>query len=505
MKPWWAGRAWAMEQSALRALLAYEPRDGGSADAEPKPYAVHAGVAHVRVSGPLMREVGFWGALFGATGYLDVARQVRMADLDPDVEAIRLVIDSPGGEVSGVQDAARAVADATKTVEAHAVGLCCSAAYWIASQADRIVADPTAMVGSIGVYVSVWDPKSPDVFDFVAAGSPNKRQSPRTEEGAAAWQSQVDDFAALFFADVAAGRGLTAEQVPARYGAGACFAAARALERGLVDALTYPATTHVGAEERREDEPMGTRPSKAAHRGAVKPKAAKAAEKPDDELEPDEMEEGQESTDVEEDEASAMEDDGTGDGGDDEAERLRQENDELRQRIAELEEQLNGGSEGAGASALVGARVSRLEASNQQLRQELLAMKRERMKAERDAAIDGLLENGLPPYLAEAARGAYLEAHKPDASTAAKASWQGYVSMAAAGPTGGSGVPLASKTHGGKLRKNWDAMSAAEKDAQAAEEIDALQASAPAEYPNFEAAADAWRAQNPKRAAEVGL
>ena len=78
---------------------------------------------------------------------------------DDSVRGIMLMIDSPGGTVGGVPELASVVAEArqSKRIVAYVDGMACSAAYWIASQADEIVVSESASVGSVGVYLPMLD------------------------------------------------------------------------------------------------------------------------------------------------------------------------------------------------------------------------------------------------------------------------------------------------------------------------------------------------------------
>ena len=91
--------------------------------------------------------------LSGATDARDLTRAIRAAADDPSVREVVLNIDSPGGDVLAVDAPTAAIAYARdrKRVTATTQGLMASTAYWLASQADRIVASPNAQVGSIGV------------------------------------------------------------------------------------------------------------------------------------------------------------------------------------------------------------------------------------------------------------------------------------------------------------------------------------------------------------------
>lgn len=63
-------------------------------------------------------------------------------------------MDSPGGGVGGVPEAFAALAAVRgrKPTVALSNPLMASAAYWLASAADQIVASPSALTGSVGVY-----------------------------------------------------------------------------------------------------------------------------------------------------------------------------------------------------------------------------------------------------------------------------------------------------------------------------------------------------------------
>jgi signal peptide peptidase SppA len=85
---------------------------------------------------------------------------INEAAQDPDIKGILLRMDTPGGMLLGGPEMADAVANARaagKPVVAHAGGLTASLGYMIASQANEIVANRSAIVGSIGVIASVVD------------------------------------------------------------------------------------------------------------------------------------------------------------------------------------------------------------------------------------------------------------------------------------------------------------------------------------------------------------
>ena len=121
---------------------------------------IEDGIGVIDMSGPMIRKPDLFSQiLFNATDSEELTAAVREAGDRPDIEAVFLDIDSPGGTVTGTPELAQAVADVNrkKPVYAFSSGLMCSAAYWVASQAQAIYTTPSARIGSIGVIQPVID------------------------------------------------------------------------------------------------------------------------------------------------------------------------------------------------------------------------------------------------------------------------------------------------------------------------------------------------------------
>jgi signal peptide peptidase SppA len=170
------------------------------------------------------------------------------------VSAVVLDIDSPGGTVAGVTELAaeiRAARGGSKPIVAAANTLAASAAYWLASQADEVVVSPSGSVGSIGVYAVHQEVSrmldEMGVGTTIISAGPHKTEGnefePLTDEARADIQSRVDVSYASFVADVAAGRGVTAEQVEADFGGGRVLTARKAQSAGMVDRVETLAQT----------------------------------------------------------------------------------------------------------------------------------------------------------------------------------------------------------------------------------------------------------------------
>ena len=160
----------------------------------------------------------------------------------PDVHTVVFSINSPGGYASGSGETAALVGRALsgKLTVAWTAGQACSAAYALAASCARIVATPSATVGSIGSKMVLLDlsrlyaESGIDVKVYASGqykgtGTPG---APITPEQDAFLQSWIDELGAAFKADVTARRPQVAEADMQ----GQWFTGAEAVARGLADA-----------------------------------------------------------------------------------------------------------------------------------------------------------------------------------------------------------------------------------------------------------------------------
>ncbi len=124
-----------------------------------KPYRIEDGVAVIPIRGTLVQRAMGLDALSGLRSYDQIRADFDEAMADRDVRAIVMDIDSPGGEAAGVFDLADHIYNARgdKPITAIANEQATSAAYLLASSADRVMATRTAYTGSIGVVTSHLD------------------------------------------------------------------------------------------------------------------------------------------------------------------------------------------------------------------------------------------------------------------------------------------------------------------------------------------------------------
>lgn len=111
-------------------------------------------ISVISIGGPLTKYSQFCGPV----GMKTIGQWIQQADSDSNVSGILLVIDSPGGTVAGTEELGNIIRDTKKPIIAFVDDLAASAAYWLASQCDEIIANnTTATVGSIGVITSFID------------------------------------------------------------------------------------------------------------------------------------------------------------------------------------------------------------------------------------------------------------------------------------------------------------------------------------------------------------
>lgn len=174
-------------------------------------------------------------------------QQLRQAVNDPNVKAILIDVDSPGGSTDGVDELATEIYQARKQKQIVAISnsCCASAAYYLASQASELVVSPSSITGSIGVYIlhedlSGYMEKLGVRNTFITYGQ-NKAEGndlqPLTDSARAHLQELVDSFGIAFEKAVARGRGVKASLVHEKFGQGRVFTAQQAVKLGMADRI----------------------------------------------------------------------------------------------------------------------------------------------------------------------------------------------------------------------------------------------------------------------------
>lgn len=246
---------WAITEDYLQTILDIAQRNTESPEAVAaklgrqleNTYDVEyrEGVAILNIQGPLFRYANLFTEISGATSFEMLAQDFTAAVEDPAVRAILLNVDSPGGEANGNNELAEMIYQArgTKPIVAYIGGMGASAAYWISSAADRIVADQTALIGSIGVRTALIDDSKAmedaglKEYVIVSSQSPYKHTDPADADDRGRIQTIIDDLASVFVAKVARNRGVSEDTVLSDFGQGDVMVASKAVDAGLIDGL----------------------------------------------------------------------------------------------------------------------------------------------------------------------------------------------------------------------------------------------------------------------------
>lgn len=217
-----------------------ESRDSG--------YDLVGSVAVIPVHGTLVQKTGSLRPWSGMTGYDGIRQAFLTALYDPQVEAIVLDVDSPGGEVAGCFDLVDTIYDArgNKPIWSILNESAYSAAYALASAADRIYVPRTGGVGSIGVICMHVDfskalTEAGLVVTFITYGdrkADGHGEIPLTPEALDRFQSDIDLMGELFVDTVARNRGLSASKVRATQAA--TYLGKAGVKLGLADVVAAP-------------------------------------------------------------------------------------------------------------------------------------------------------------------------------------------------------------------------------------------------------------------------
>jgi len=214
----------------------------------PGPATAPGSIAVLNLYGVMAQRVGaFADVSQEGTACEAFAATFRAAMSDPNVTAIVLNVDSPGGSVFGVEELGDVIwsAKGTKPVIAVANSMAASAAYWVATQADELVVTPGGEVGSVGVLARHEDVSAAAEAQGVrvtfvtapegghkAEGNPFE---PLSDDARSHLQTRVNDYYGKFVSAVARGRKVSMKRVREDFGQGRMYGAAQAVAAGMAD------------------------------------------------------------------------------------------------------------------------------------------------------------------------------------------------------------------------------------------------------------------------------
>ncbi len=190
-----------------------------------------------------LQEIKLTGPIMSADSIL---KEIEQAQKDKNIKGVLLNVDSPGGAVPPSIEIAYAIKELKKhkPVIAYASGVMASGSYYASIYANKIIANPGSIVGSIGVIMeSANIEKLMNTIGvetqivkqgtYKEAGTPTRKWTP---EERAELETLTKDTYALFVSDVAKARGLDVSK-DKNYADAHIFSSKRAKEAGLIDEI----------------------------------------------------------------------------------------------------------------------------------------------------------------------------------------------------------------------------------------------------------------------------
>lgn len=217
------------------------------------------GIAWIKVRGVIAEE-SETSPFSIPSGASYISKRIREAAKEDHIKAIVLDINSPGGTVASVQDIHAEILAAKekgKKVVALFRDVAASGAFYIAMAADKIVAEPGTITGSVGVImqagnvVGLFNKLGISVTPITSGKYKDMGSAyrPMTEAEKAILQDMVDDTYQQFLSAVKAGRPNVKPEDMAAYTDGRIFTGSRAFKLGFIDKLGGEETARLLAGE----------------------------------------------------------------------------------------------------------------------------------------------------------------------------------------------------------------------------------------------------------------
>jgi protease-4 len=181
---------------------------------------------------PVIGEI-YLNTAIDADSARNLIAQIDYARQHPEIRALVLIVDSPGGTVADTESVYQELQSLRKTkpVITSVGAMSASGAYYLSSATDYIIADPTSEVGNIGVIGNL--PNSPAIFDSIVSTGPYKMWG----ESRDAYLREMEMIKQGFYQAVELGRGKRLKVGPEVILTGRIWPGTEALRLGLIDAL----------------------------------------------------------------------------------------------------------------------------------------------------------------------------------------------------------------------------------------------------------------------------
>lgn len=219
-------------------------------------YSVGDYIYEIRLEGVISADE--YASLFGGQTVTpeEIISQLDEAEKNPSVKAILLRVNSPGGSPAASQEIYEEIRKMEKPVVVSVSDTCASGAYYISCAADRIVANRSSSVGSIGVIMQI--PNYEDLYEKLGIKYTTIKQGKYKDVGSSdrpinaeemrLFEAQLKEIYRQFISDVAEARNMKVSEVE-ELATGWVFLGTEALELGLIDDIgNYKDAIDIAAE-----------------------------------------------------------------------------------------------------------------------------------------------------------------------------------------------------------------------------------------------------------------
>lgn len=201
-------------------------------------YEKRGSMAIITVDGAMTKKNTWMNAICGGVvGYDTIASYITMAESDPEVATIVFNVDTPGGEVKGADEVGEMIFNSTKETVTFYNNLGASAGIWVFSASDKLYANETAMIGSIGVMAGYRQSEAPDGTVTMVSKNAKNKSCAINGDCADKIQARIDQTEEIFYARVMRNTGLSAEEIASKFGFGDVISAKEAEAAGFLDGV----------------------------------------------------------------------------------------------------------------------------------------------------------------------------------------------------------------------------------------------------------------------------
>ena len=194
------------------------------------------GIAYIPLMGMIYPRSTMMTQFSGGVTLTELTKEFTAARDDDSVKGIIFDVDGPGGAATGVNEFSNMLYNSrgSKPIYAYVGGTAASATYWITSAVDKVFADATARVGSVGTVVGVPKKGADDYVEITNSLSPYKRPNVEDEDHYKNIVKYLDDMTDVFYDSLARNFQLDKNHVIKNFGEGGMKVGNVALQSKMV-------------------------------------------------------------------------------------------------------------------------------------------------------------------------------------------------------------------------------------------------------------------------------